>query len=71
MPSIHRIKSKTAIVQSIRLLNPGHSTSTLRRAAFDEAEPDTLLDRADRALYQAKREGSNRVAVWGPSFKAS
>jgi hypothetical protein len=43
MPSIHRIKSKAAIVQSIRLLNPGHLTSTLRRAAFDDNQANHLL----------------------------
>ena len=41
-------------------------TVSMGIAALDEecASQDTLLDRADGALYAAKRAGRNRVSVW-------
>lgn len=40
-------------------------TVSLGVACFDKADSglDDLLKRADKALYQAKREGRNRVCV--------
>jgi len=33
----------------------------------DSLPLDTLIGRADQALYQAKRAGRNRVVVWQPA----
>ena len=33
--------------------------------------PEAALGRADRAMYQAKGEGRNRVQIWGAVTSAS
>ncbi len=47
----------------------GRLTVSIGVAAFpDDAKSEsTLLDRADKALYRAKREGKNRVVAYGGS----
>jgi diguanylate cyclase (GGDEF)-like protein len=46
-------------------------TISLGVAEMDETCPyvETLIDRADDALYQAKYQGRNRVCVWHPNEK--
>ncbi len=47
----------------------GPITLSLGVATFPESGRDatSLIDHADKALYQAKRSGRNRVGVWEPS----
>lgn len=35
----------------------------------DVQDPARLLERADVALYQAKRSGRNRVVLWAPGLE--
>jgi diguanylate cyclase len=37
----------------------------------DHTQVDVLIDRADQALYEAKRAGRNQVKVWQPQLSAS
>jgi two-component system, cell cycle response regulator len=50
-------------------------TASLGVAAFDGTgnpiSPDTLLNRADKALYRAKHNGRNQVVLWSPELDGS
>ena len=45
-----------------------HVTISIGIAAFpdDSSDPIELVEMADSALYRAKREGRNRVCIYGP-----
>jgi diguanylate cyclase (GGDEF)-like protein len=48
---------------------PAHITVSLGVAEKSEEmmAPDRLVNMADDALYEAKRQGRNRIRVWSPS----
>ncbi len=51
-------------------LGPGMQTTASIGIAVDSSaisDPGALLDAADIAMYRAKRDGGNRLAVWDPS----
>jgi len=53
------------------VLPSGNMTISVGVASFpqDSRIADELVDKADAALYRAKREGKNRVAVWTADMK--
>jgi diguanylate cyclase (GGDEF)-like protein len=59
-----------AVMESLRACVPSHETVSAGVAQWDGVESgQELLVRADRALYQAKRNGRNRtIAIHGPHF---
>ena len=51
-------------------LGPGRQTTASIGIATDHAassDPTAMLNAADRAMYQAKRDGGDRLAVWIPT----
>ena len=44
---------------------------TIGVAELDESlrDPDEVIARADKALYEAKRQGKNKVSQWPPAKK--
>jgi diguanylate cyclase len=53
-------------LQRLKAATPRGQTFSVGIAVWDGAEsPEELLDRADRALYAAKRAGRDRVVVAG------
>jgi len=48
---------------------PFHVTVSCGLTLIDpDVSVETSIDRADKALYAAKNDGRNRVAVWMPSM---
>jgi diguanylate cyclase (GGDEF)-like protein len=68
-------RARTALEQRAILAPNGtriHVTVSLGVAAFPEAaESDTLVAAADGALYEAKRQGKNRVVIARPKARQS
>ncbi|MDO8185471.1 diguanylate cyclase [Conexibacter sp. JD483] len=51
-----------ALIERVRAATPDEQTCSVGCASWDGIEtPDALLDRADRALYGAKRDGRDRA----------
>ena len=51
-------------------LGPGMQTTASIGIAVDStavSDPGAMLDAADSAMYRAKRDGGNRLAIWDPS----
>lgn len=62
-----------AVLALIRItsaaLGPGRQTTASIGIAPDyttASDPEAMLDAADIAMYRAKRDGGNRLAVWDP-----
>lgn len=58
-----RLRTK---IEQTQFRNIGHITISLGVAQFDKEESiETFVKKADDAMYQAKKEGKNRVSVAG------
>ncbi|WP_019123683.1 GGDEF domain-containing protein [Brevibacillus massiliensis] len=70
--ALHVAKRIQAGIEELSIPHPGlaasrHVTVSMGIATFDSnrrCTPKELLVSADKALYQAKREGRNRIACW-------
>lgn len=63
----------TAMAEPMRFLDEDSAisiTASIGAALYpnDDSDPDTLLRHADRAMYQAKQEGRNRLAMFDPQL---
>ncbi len=65
-----RVVEETEI-ENQEVLPSGNMTISLGLAAFpdDSRSPDELVKKADDAMYEAKRQGKNRVVVWSETQK--
>jgi len=58
------LEGAAPMVERVRLATPAGSTASAGVACWDRTEsPQSLIDRADRALYEAKHAGRDRTAT--------
>jgi diguanylate cyclase (GGDEF)-like protein len=58
------LDSAHQVARRIRIATPSETTCSIGLATWEPEEaPADLLDRADEALYRAKREGRDRLAI--------
>ena len=60
-------------IESVELEKIGHITASLGIATYPEQSDDLeeLLELTDQAMYEAKRNGRNRVTIAKPSYETS
>jgi diguanylate cyclase (GGDEF)-like protein len=68
--SVHDAAAAIAVVERMRAATPMRQTASAGIAIWNHDEPsDALVERADRALYDAKHSGRDRTIVTNPELR--